>query len=71
MAFNYLPSDKERKAAKLLRDRGWYVSEPECPKCKGWGTVGRVIEGNSDRTATHTYSVEPCPNGCPSPMLYY
>ena len=46
MSYKYAVSAAERRAAKLLRDQGWRVDEPQCPECHGNGFVYEVTTTN-------------------------
>ncbi len=70
--YQYDPPPDEQAARDLLRDRGWSVTEPQCPECHGWGLVN-VFEPY-DPTASHhssgTVTMRQCPLGC-SRSAYY
>lgn len=55
----YEAPDEELAAARLLHERGWYITEPTCPACYGHGRIPYKRDGiwrfaDGDR----------CPNGC-------
>jgi hypothetical protein len=68
VSYRYESSKAEQRAAALLRDKGWRVSEPPCPDCMGSGSISRWnIEPESVATVTHVsgdYTTGPCPRGC-------
>ncbi len=67
MAYRYEKTDTERYAEKLLRDKGWTVSEPKCPLCHGMGSIG----WSEAKPGLASWGVKPCPNGCPTPAMYF
>jgi hypothetical protein len=69
--FKYEKTDSERYAEKLLRDKGWTVTEPKCPLCKGWGYMGQFKTLGVGPFSTSVLSQSPCPNGCPAPMMFF
>jgi len=70
MTYQYEPSKKERRAAAMLRERGWCVSEPTCPECHGNGFVWTVVPGNVT-PITSSASSRPCSLGCPMATAFY
>ena len=71
MSYEYKPTKAERKAAELLREKGWRVGEPACPLCGGLGQIGRSewIETYPGLTTGHLWN-DPCPNGCAAPTWF-
>lgn len=59
--YSYSPTDDERHAADLLRDKGWRVDEPPCPDCRGLGYTGGYWGAQSS---------ERCPRRCAIPAMY-
>lgn len=59
--YSYSPTDDERRAADLLRDKGWRVDEPPCPDCRGLGYTGGYWGAQS---------AERCPRRCAIPAMY-
>jgi hypothetical protein len=69
VSYQYDSSKAERKAAELLREKGWDVSEPKCPECNGWGQRTVFVEG-SDIGLSSGFAYESCSLGCSAPNLY-
>lgn len=71
MTYHYDSTPEERRAAAILRRKGWTVHEPACPLCHGMGTVGTTSEWGEGKNWGISWSATPCPNGCPVPAAYY
>lgn len=78
MSYPYQPTRKEAKAAARLRAKGWMVSEPPCPECRGLGytteqpgwTPQSVIDGSTAESTVLTITTKPCSLGCPTSFFY-
>lgn len=73
--FRYPATPEERRAAALLREKGWNVDEPRCPECKGFGYVTEWREGDwrggdDYRFRSSSLDYKSCPNGCPPASVY-
>lgn len=63
--WQYEASKEEKRAAALLREKGWTVSAPTCPDCHGHGTVSEPWSFDSEPwKSSHTVVMKPCPRGC-------
>lgn len=71
MTYRFEATPEERAAAALLRKSGYVVNEPRCPMCHGWGTVQHVETWGGGMTTTSSISATRCPNGCPTPAMYF
>lgn len=69
--YRYATSPAERKAAKLLRDKGWQVQEPQCPECHGNGFVYEVKTTGDRIFGSSTASTRLCSLGCPTSVAFY
>ena len=66
MAWKYEPTEEETKAAEFLKEKGWYVTEPSCPLCNGWG-----YEINYSVVPAVDYGMKPCSNGCTASLWHF
>lgn len=69
MSYQYLATDEELKAAQLLKERGWKLTEPSCPDCGGSGYI-RPYDAlwNPDLAGREWPR---CPRECEAPMWFF
>lgn len=68
--YQYRATREERVAAELLRAKGWRVSEPACPKCRGFGWIAEGVSWGTGVYGGGSQSIVACPRGC-QPAAFY
>lgn len=75
MAYEYRVNEEESAARNLLEDRGWDVRPPRCPECHGAGMIitykNDLVKGGKKKKYVVNWTSVPCPNECPTPMMFY
>jgi hypothetical protein len=69
--YQYEASKAERRAAELLRKKGWRVDEPLCPECHGLGFVWHGETWGDGILGGGSLGTRPCSRGCLAPALFF